>query len=134
MSSAMPARLTRPQRIAISLIVRSPLASLCVTASRSASVEHDRTARDALQLPLKPVGGHAAIITEGGERGEGDGARPLVLVQASDNIAKAERLGRLARAGSERARPAQLGETPQQGTDRHGLKRQEEDHDGKAHP
>ena len=23
--------------------------------------------------------------------------------------------------------------TPQQGTDRHGLKRQEEDHDGKAH-
>ena len=24
--------------------------------------------------------------------------------------------------------------TPQQGTDRHGLKRQEEDHDGKAHP
>ena len=24
--------------------------------------------------------------------------------------------------------------TPQQGTERHGLKRQEEDHDGKAHP
>ena len=24
--------------------------------------------------------------------------------------------------------------TPQRGTDRHGLKRQEEDHDGKAHP
>ena len=62
------------------------------TASRSRTVQHDRAARQALELRRQPADGHVAAFAVDGERLGGDAARRLVVLKSADHLAQPHRL------------------------------------------
>ena len=60
-------RFMRPQRIAISLMLSSLHASARCDGFAQPTVQHDRAARQALELPSQPADGHVASFAVDGE-------------------------------------------------------------------